>query len=67
VILKFLTHLFESFGGKNWLFFIPPPEERLKFGDDLEKVKVPKVEHLPILKLVTDLQVSLLLRAICAD
>ena len=54
VVLKFLNHLFKTFGDKDWRFFIPKPEDRLKFGKDVRRARVPAtIEGLPILKLVS--------------
>lgn len=67
VVLKFLNHLFNSFGGTNWLFFIPEEEDRLRFGGALEKAKLPPVEGLPILKLVACLHICKILQNICLN
>jgi len=56
VILKFLNHLFTSFGNKTWLDFIPKQAEMMKFGGNLRTVHLPLVYNYPLLKLASWLQ-----------
>ena len=51
VVLKFLNHLFNSFGRIDWLYFIPKKEDRLEFGSDLQTAKTPSLDGIPLLKL----------------